>query len=241
MRAATDDYRAPADSCVSYRRCFEGLAELEADTHLHIHKENNVLFPMVVQREQSLAPIVMTLPDLDNRNRIAQFVRDFYRQVAMDDLLGPVFARAQVDWGAHIPKLVDFWAWQLLGEPRYGRNPLRAHEPVHARDPFGPELYERWLELFDATLDDGFHGPVADLAKERAHRMAHALQRLLDGLSAPGCTHGVVTALPTTRRGRNRRGRRVTIGSRFVPPSGRGERRSCTQARRTSTPKHRPR
>ncbi|MGH8979059.1 MAG: group III truncated hemoglobin [Acidimicrobiia bacterium] len=123
----------------------------------------------------------MVLPDLDNRDRITQFVRDFYRQVAMDDLLGPVFARAHVDWAAHIPKLVDFWSWQLLGEPRYERNPLRAHEPVHARDPFGPELYERWLELFDGTVDDGYCGPIADLAKDRARRMAQALQRLLAG------------------------------------------------------------
>ena len=27
------------------------MEELEADTHLHIHKENNVLFPMVLQLE----------------------------------------------------------------------------------------------------------------------------------------------------------------------------------------------
>jgi iron-sulfur cluster repair protein YtfE (RIC family) len=31
------------------------MAELEADTHLHIHKENNVLFPMVVQLEAERA------------------------------------------------------------------------------------------------------------------------------------------------------------------------------------------
>ena len=117
----------------------------------------------------------------------------------MDDLLGPVFARAHVDWAAHIPKLVDFWAWQLLGEPRYDGNPLHAHEPVHARDPFGPELYERWLELFDTTVDDGFHGPVSDVAKARARRMAYALQRLLDGVSAPGREPGVVTSLPMAR------------------------------------------
>jgi hemoglobin len=145
--------------------------------------------------------LTTVLPDLDDRDRITQFVRDFYRQVAMDDLLGPVFARAHVDWAAHIPKLVDFWSWQLLGAPRYERNPLRAHEPVHARDPFEPELYERWLELFDATVDDSFYGAVADLAKDRARRMAHALQRLLDGVSAPGSEPGVVTALPTTRSG----------------------------------------
>jgi hemoglobin len=128
----------------------------------------------------------VTRPDLDRRDRIEQLVRDFYRQVAMDDLLGPVFARAGVDWSVHLPKLVDFWAWQLLGEQRYDRNPLRAHERVHAHDPFRPELYERWLELFDTTVDDAFTGPLADLAKHRARRMAHALRRLLDRTSAPG-------------------------------------------------------
>lgn len=55
LRTATDDYRVPADGCVSYRLCFEGLAELEADTHLHVHKENNVLFPAALQRERALA------------------------------------------------------------------------------------------------------------------------------------------------------------------------------------------
>jgi regulator of cell morphogenesis and NO signaling len=53
LRAATDDYLVPADGCASYRACFEGLAQLEADTHLHVHKENNVLFPAVLQLEQS--------------------------------------------------------------------------------------------------------------------------------------------------------------------------------------------
>jgi regulator of cell morphogenesis and NO signaling len=60
LRAATNGYRAPADGCLSYRRCYEGLAELEADTHLHVHKENNALFPAAVKLEESLpgAPAV---------------------------------------------------------------------------------------------------------------------------------------------------------------------------------------
>lgn len=29
----------------SYRSLYERLAHLEADTHIHIHLENNVLFP----------------------------------------------------------------------------------------------------------------------------------------------------------------------------------------------------
>ena len=117
--------------------------------------------------------------DLNSHARITEFVRDFYRQVAMDDVLGPVFAAAHVDWAAHIPKLADFWAKQLLGEPGYEGNPLRAHEPVDARTPFTNAHYERWLELFRTTIDDGYAGPYAELAKARAARMASALRRLL--------------------------------------------------------------
>ena len=49
-----DRNRLPADGCASWRALSAGLAELEADTHLHIHKENNLLFPAVVAREATL-------------------------------------------------------------------------------------------------------------------------------------------------------------------------------------------
>lgn len=125
-------------------------------------------------------------PDLETRADIERLVRSFYRQAAMDDLLGPVFAAAHVDWPGHIATLTDFWAWQLLGERGYDGNPLRAHEPVHRRTPFTGEHYERWLELFETTVNDSFAGPKAELAVQRARRMARALRRLLDGHSAPG-------------------------------------------------------
>lgn len=52
LRSLTDGYTTPADGCASYRALYEGLAELEADTHLHVHKENNVLFPAVLERSR---------------------------------------------------------------------------------------------------------------------------------------------------------------------------------------------
>jgi regulator of cell morphogenesis and NO signaling len=48
LRSLTGDFTVPDDGCASYRALFDGLEELEADTHLHVHKENNVLFPRVV-------------------------------------------------------------------------------------------------------------------------------------------------------------------------------------------------
>jgi regulator of cell morphogenesis and NO signaling len=55
LRSLTFGYQPPPDGCASYAACFRGLAELEADTHLHVHKENNLLFPMVVRMEEQLA------------------------------------------------------------------------------------------------------------------------------------------------------------------------------------------
>lgn len=51
LREITDGYTVPADGCRSYVALYAGLAELEGDTHLHIHKENNLLFPAVVELE----------------------------------------------------------------------------------------------------------------------------------------------------------------------------------------------
>jgi hemoglobin len=123
--------------------------------------------------------------DLVDRDDIDLLVRSFYRYAAMDELLGPIFAGAGVDWPSHIETLTDFWAWQLLGERGYDANPLRAHEPVHARTPFGQEHYDRWIELFHSTVDEHFVGTTADVAKTRGAKMVSALQRLLSGSDAP--------------------------------------------------------
>ena len=55
LRALTNGYQAPAGTCASTQALMEGLAELEADTHLHVHKENNHLFPAVLALETAMA------------------------------------------------------------------------------------------------------------------------------------------------------------------------------------------
>ncbi|HQV59072.1 MAG TPA: group III truncated hemoglobin, partial [Ilumatobacteraceae bacterium] len=124
---------------------------------------------------------------------------DFYRQAAMDDVLGPIFEATITDWNHHIAKLTDFWAWQLFGVRGYEGNPLIAHRPVHEQMPFRAEHYQRWLELFTETVDLDYVGPVAEAAKQRATKMANAMQRLLDGVSDRGDApvQPILTTRPT--------------------------------------------
>lgn len=51
IRQLTGVYAVPDDGCASYHALYTGLAEIESDTHLHVHKENNVLFPAALALE----------------------------------------------------------------------------------------------------------------------------------------------------------------------------------------------
>lgn len=41
----TNEYEVPDDACPSYRSMLARLEDLERDTHMHVHRENNILFP----------------------------------------------------------------------------------------------------------------------------------------------------------------------------------------------------
>ncbi len=50
----SDNYTVPADGCNTYRITLAGLKEFEKDLHLHIHLENNILFPKAIVLEEEL-------------------------------------------------------------------------------------------------------------------------------------------------------------------------------------------
>ena len=49
-----NNYIAPPDGCTTYNVTFAMLRDFEADLHLHIHLENNILFPKAVSLEKEL-------------------------------------------------------------------------------------------------------------------------------------------------------------------------------------------
>ncbi|HRF00334.1 MAG TPA: iron-sulfur cluster repair di-iron protein [Pirellulaceae bacterium] len=50
LRSITHGYQLPPGGCNTYRALLDGLRELEADLHRHIHKENHLLFPLALER-----------------------------------------------------------------------------------------------------------------------------------------------------------------------------------------------
>ena len=51
LRQLTDQYVPPEGACASWQALLAGLAHLDQDLRIHIHKENSILFPLAVKTE----------------------------------------------------------------------------------------------------------------------------------------------------------------------------------------------
>ncbi|MCB0807825.1 MAG: group III truncated hemoglobin [Flavobacteriales bacterium] len=115
--------------------------------------------------------------DIQDREHIVLLVDSFYDKVRVDVVLGGVFNGVIGDrWPEHLEKMYRFWATVLINEGSYSGAPVRPHLDM----PIGGQHFQRWLELFHGTVDDLFQGPVADLAKRNADRMAEMFQERIN-------------------------------------------------------------
>jgi regulator of cell morphogenesis and NO signaling len=53
IRTLSSNFTTPQDACPTYHAFYDGLREFEQDLHLHIHLENNILFPRALKLEAS--------------------------------------------------------------------------------------------------------------------------------------------------------------------------------------------
>ena len=54
IRELTGHYTLPDDACASYSLLYRMLDAFEDDLHLHVHLENNILFPRAIELEKIL-------------------------------------------------------------------------------------------------------------------------------------------------------------------------------------------
>ena len=112
-------------------------------------------------------------PDLDSREHIEAFVDRFYASLLQDERLAPIFLEvAAVDLAIHLPHIKDYWCKLLLGEQGYRRHTMNIHRQLHGKQALVAADFQRWLELFNATLDTGFAGERPERARQVAASIA---------------------------------------------------------------------
>ena len=117
--------------------------------------------------------------DIEGLEDIKILVDNFYYSIQRDNLLGPIFhAVIKDNWTPHLEKMYSFWNTILFDVHSYSGRPF----PPHADLPIQEEHFNRWLSLFENTVDQNFEGSIAENAKFRANKMAELFQIKLNNI-----------------------------------------------------------
>lgn len=121
--------------------------------------------------------------DLDSPDEIFEMVTRQYVDIVQDELLQPyfTFGPGYIDWQAHIGLVADYWCHVLLYAPSYEIDTIANHRHLHDQKAFTPTAFDRWLQVFDDTVDGGWSGPNATAAKKRAIGVAWAMAKRILG------------------------------------------------------------
>ncbi len=107
--------------------------------------------------------------DITTIKDIKLLVNTFYDKIREDQLLKDIFNNKIEDrWPQHLEKMYTFWQTVLLEEHTYYGSPFLPH----AKLPVDLVHFEKWLILFNTTVDDLFEGEKAERAKWQGQRMA---------------------------------------------------------------------
>mgnify|MGYP003893985171 CR=1 FL=1 len=115
--------------------------------------------------------------DIATREDIVLLVNTFYEKLQLNNELDYVFnGVAKLDWDKHLPKMYDFWEAIIFKNPIYSGNPMEVHKQLNEKINLTKSMFENWLSLFNATIDELFEGKNAHEAKTRALSIATMIQ-----------------------------------------------------------------
>ena len=110
--------------------------------------------------------------DISEFEDVKLLVDKFYAKVLKDDTIGYIFNEVlTINWNHHFPIMYSFWQSVLLGVGGYKGNPVRVHIELNDKEPLTETHFNRWMELWEATIDENFIGNKAEEAKAKAQAM----------------------------------------------------------------------
>jgi hemoglobin len=118
--------------------------------------------------------------DILNRLDIEVLIHSFYVKVLEDELLSPIFnEKVQIQWEKHLPLMCDFWENTLFFTGAYKGNPMHLHKHLNRVHSLDDSHFNRWLFLFNLTIDKNFKGTNASTAKRKAKKLASILSGMV--------------------------------------------------------------
>ena len=184
------DERLDAGDSIVIRPDVEHQVEPSTDAVFFVQFHREPTAPLVPQQPTEPphalyrdAPWEHRGQDLDSEEEIVEMVTRQYADVVQDDVLAPHFSDV-VDWQALIGAISDHWNHVLLFAPSYDIDTIEHHRELHGSASFTPEAFDRWLQIFHDTVDGGWSGPNAEIAKKRGTGMAWAMANRLLGRGA---------------------------------------------------------
>jgi len=123
--------------------------------------------------------MISSMAKLDqiSEHGIRQLVATFYAKVRVDPELAPIFLRAiPGDWQPHLNRIYAFWSSVMLTTGRYKGNPVVKHLVIPG---IRPQLFERWLALFNETCGELFDEGIGEEFRVKAARIAESLMLAL--------------------------------------------------------------
>ncbi|MBO9729318.1 MAG: group III truncated hemoglobin [Chitinophaga sp.] len=128
----------------------------------------------------------MEKKEITNRQDIILLVDTFYDKVKADDRIGYIFNDiAKVDWGKHLPTMYDFWESLLLDGNNYRGHTMAPHFRINKLIPLESAHFDRWVALFEATVNELFKGEKAGLAITRARSIKDIMAYKMKQINHP--------------------------------------------------------
>ena len=112
--------------------------------------------------------------DIETKEDIALLVDTFYGEIMKDRLLSPFFNSLHLP--THLPKMVNFWSFVLLDETGYTTNVTEKHLNLK----LDKTHFDRWIALFNQTVDELFAGEKVEFAKQRAFLIGWTIENKIN-------------------------------------------------------------
>lgn len=113
------------------------------------------------------------MKDITTPEDVKLMVDTFYGVARKDKVLSPFFQN--LDFDKHLPRMYYFWEFVLLDKAGYKTDVTKVHQHMRLQK----EHFDRWIDIFNNTVDGLFSGETAEKAKQRAFLMRWTMESKL--------------------------------------------------------------